>query len=340
MAQATDKKTYPAIDGLRAIAAIGILMMHIAANTNYQIEGYIYKNIIPSFTDFTFLFMLISAFGMCCGYYEKVRSANISYDDFYAKRFKKILPFFALLVLIDVIISPSLSALYDAFADITLLFGFLPEAGNIQVIGVGWFIGLCFVFYLCFPFFCTLIKNKKCAWTAFAISLVYNLACAEHFGVGRNNILYSACYFLAGGLIYLYKNELEELAQKRGVRLIMLTAVAVGAVAYFALGANTLTRLFLASSLLIYAVMSRGKVLQNKAAHFLSGISMEIYLSHMVIFRVVEKLGLHQIIKNGWLQYFITVAVVLAGAIIFSTLAQKLIAFAEKSISRRINKID
>ena len=155
-------KAYGAIDGLRTIAAIGILMMHVASNTNYEIPGRIYGTVIPSFTNFVFLFMTISAFGMCCGYYERIRDNQISFDDFYGKRFKKILPFFAALVLLDIVISPSRDALYEAFADVTLLFGFLPNAGNISVIGVGWFIGLIFVFYLCFPFFCCLIKNKKC----------------------------------------------------------------------------------------------------------------------------------------------------------------------------------
>ena len=67
-----EKKHYGAIDGLRAIAAIGIVMMHMGVNNNYEIGGYIYNKIIPSFTNFVFLFMVISAFGMCCGYYEKI----------------------------------------------------------------------------------------------------------------------------------------------------------------------------------------------------------------------------------------------------------------------------
>ena len=36
-----EKKHYGAIDGLRAIAAIGIVMMHMGANNNYEIGGYI-----------------------------------------------------------------------------------------------------------------------------------------------------------------------------------------------------------------------------------------------------------------------------------------------------------
>lgn len=168
------KEYYGAIDGLRTIACIGIVLMHMEANNSYSISGFIYDSMIPSFTNFVFLFMIVSAFGMCCGYYEKVINKKISFNDFYGNRFKKILPFFGLLVLLDIVMSPSIDALYEAFADLTLLFGFLSGVGNITVIGVGWFLGLIFVFYICFPFFCVLLQSKRRAWMAFVISLIYN----------------------------------------------------------------------------------------------------------------------------------------------------------------------
>ena len=73
-----EKRHYGAIDGLRMIAAFGIAMMHIRANSNYEIAGYVYKQVIPSFTNFVFLFMTVSAFGMCCGYYDKILSEGQS----------------------------------------------------------------------------------------------------------------------------------------------------------------------------------------------------------------------------------------------------------------------
>lgn len=209
------KERYNIIDSLRATACIGIMMMHMRVNNDYEIAGLIYNTVIPSLTDFVFLFMVVSAFGMCCGYYEKVINQTISLSDFYLKRFKKIWPFFAILVLIDVIMSPSISSLYEAFADLTLLFGFLPNAGDISVIGVGWFLGLTFIFYLCFPFFCVLLSTKKRAWITFLISLIYNFVCVNYFDVSRKNILYSACFFVAGGLIYLYRQELSKLGPYR-----------------------------------------------------------------------------------------------------------------------------
>lgn len=66
---------------------------------------------------------------------------------------------------------------------------------------------------------------------------------------------------------------------------------------------------------------------------------MEIYLSHMVIFRVIEKLGLNQIIGNGCIQYIVTVGIVLCGTILFSVVMKKMIGLAEKKfVEIRIRK--
>lgn len=45
----------------------------------------------------------------------------------------------------------------------------------------------------------------------------------------------------------------------------------------------------------------------------------------MVIFRVIERLGLNRMIGDSWLQY--AVIVVLAGAIVFAVVMQKIIEF-------------
>ncbi|MDO4326871.1 MAG: acyltransferase family protein [bacterium] len=246
-----EKKRYGAIDGLRMIAAFGIVMRHMQANNNYEIGGFVYDTIIPSLTDFVFLFMVVSAFGMCCGYRDKVLANQLNLTDFYSKRYKKILPFFGILVLLDVVMSHSVSSIYEGFADLTLLFGFLPN--TITVIGVGWFIGLIFIFYLIFPFFCVLLENKKRAWAAFGISLIYNFACVNYFDVGRTNILYSGCFFIAGGLIYLYREEISRVSQWAAWMLAICCAVL-----YYCIGGNTCTYLMVSCSLLICAVTNSG----------------------------------------------------------------------------------
>lgn len=246
------QKRYDAIDGLRTIACLGIVLMHVRANGDYAVSGFVFEKLIPSFTNFVFLFMVISAFGMCCGYYGKVVNNRISVNDFYSKWFKKILPFFAVLVILDMLISPSLNALYEAFADLTLLFGFLPNAGNITVIGVGWFIGLICVFYLVFPCYCWLIGNKKRAWISFGTSLIYNFACASYFEVGRNNILYSGCFFLAGGLVYLYREQIEKIATR--FKWVVLAGITGTAAVYYAVSSSVPVMLILCCLMLSYAL--------------------------------------------------------------------------------------
>ena len=62
---------------------------------------------------------------------------------------------------------------------------------------------------------------------------------------------------------------------------------------------------------------------------------MEIYLSHMVIFRVVEKLKLNRILGNGWLQYIAISVLVIAGATVFAVVMQKTIGKAVEIINMR-----
>lgn len=52
----------------------------------------------------------------------------------------------------------------------------------------------------------------------------------------------------------------------------------------------------------------------------------------MVVFRLVEKMKLNIMFGNGWLQYFITVILVLVGAACFSVIVKKFIEIAEKKL--------
>ncbi len=56
----------------------------------------------------------------------------------------------------------------------------------------------------------------------------------------------------------------------------------------------------------------------------------------MVIFRVVERMGLNTIIGNGWVQYAVTVVIVLVGAVIFSVIVKKILDWLWGKVSSQM----
>ena len=345
---ATKSDRYEGIDGLKACAIIGIALMHVLTNGKYEMGGFVFERLIPSFTNLVFLFMMVSGFGMCCGYYQKIVDQKISIEDFYKKRYIKIWPYFALLCALDFIMSPSKESLFEVFANLTLCQGLLPNA-HITVIGVSWTLAVIFVFYMLFPFFCFLIGNKKRAWGVAAATLVFNWLCGTYFfdenhivdalSVGftpRLNIVYDAIYFIAGGLVFLYRKELAEFASK--YKVVASVILLIATVAYFALGSSTFTLLFFCVAALVYTLgCNRGGVLVNPVAKFLGGICFEIYLCHMVIYRVLEKLHLVHLFGNGLLAYIFTAVAVICGSVVFSVCAKWFLNKIETFLKERVN---
>lgn len=247
----TKAERYEGIDGLKAYAIIGIALMHVLANGEYELGGFVFDRMIPAFTNLVFLFMMVSGFGMCCGYYQKIVDRKISMEEFYSKRYIKIWPYFALLCALDFVISPSKNSMYEVFANLTLCQGLLPNA-NISVIGVSWTLAVIFVFYMLFPFFCFLLENKKKAWIVAVAALIFNFVSSNYFNAERKNIVYDAIYFIAGGLIFLYRKELADFASKH--KVIAGAILLVATVAYFVLGSSTVTMLFFCVAALVYTI--------------------------------------------------------------------------------------
>lgn len=315
----TQVERYKGLDGLKAYAILGIALMHVLANGEYTIEGFVFEQLIPAFTNLVFLFMMVSGFGMCCGYYKKIIDRRITMEEFYVKRYMKIWPYFALLCLLDFVVSPSKESLFEVFANLTLCQGLLPNP-NISVIGVSWTLAVIFVFYMLFPFFCFLIGNKKRAWGVAIVALIFNWLCGLYFNAGRTNILYDAIYFIFGGLIFLYRQELSEFA----IRYKVLTGIILLAtvIAYFMIGASTLTMLAFCIAALVYTIGCKQGILVNPIANFLGSISFEIYLCHMVIYRILEKLHLLYLFGNGLQAYIFTAVLVICGSVVFSICAK------------------
>ena len=317
------QKRYEAIDGLRTFSCLGIVAMHVLGNGEYPLGGWLFNKFIPSLTNLVFLFMTISAFGMCCGYFEKCVKRELDVNMFYSKRYLKILPFFAVLCLLDFFMSPSVSSLYETFANLTLCFGLIPNA-NISVIGVGWFLGVVFAFYLLFPFFCFLLNNKKRAWISFLVAYVMNYLCAHYFKAERTSIVYCFVFFIVGGMVYLYRDKLlsiKYLTAISGVGLVIFVVLF-----YLQSSSNVLIMILVNVFTLLCAISLSGtNILNNKVTRFMGAISFEIYLCHMIVFRIYEKLNLIYLTSNDYINYFVAIIAVIMGSTLFAYTGKKLI---------------
>ena len=269
---------------------------------------------------------------MCCGYYEKFKNQKISVNEFYNKRYLKILPFFALLVLLDLAVSlmfdgkVTVGKIYEAFANLTLMFGFYTQSG-MSVIGVGWTLGVIFGFYILFPFFVYLTWTKRRAWMNLLITTVISYISEVYFGVGGSLCFQWLCYFVAGGLIYLYRDKLGGLVKNTRVGIIVtvLGFILVYVVKIPWDGAlvvilGTSKKMMGFSLMVIGALCVDTKLWCNSVSKFISSVSLEIYLAHMMVFRVIEKVGLTRIAGESVLSYTIVCGLTIGGVVLFAAL--------------------
>lgn len=292
--------------------------------------------VIPWFTDFTLLFMVISAFSMCCGYYERIKTGAITPAQFYSKRYQRTWPFFAMMVCIAFVMEPSWGTFCQAFADLTMCFNLLPNP-QIDVVGVGWFLGTVFTFYMLFPFFTYLLDNKRRGWLTLLLSLLFCYVGIDYFeNTSKVNIIYSAPFFIAGGIVYLYREQLRRIVEAHTVITLLLALALTWALLAFDTSALfVIPSVVVFTAWLIYAIGSKDKVLNNRVVKYLSGISMEIYLCHMMFYRVVELLHIERIVGNKDALYALSVLMTLVGAICFSHIVKYKVFPVVKSIYKR-----
>ena len=348
------KDKYTSLDGLRAYAALGILIMHVQANVPVRPEGgFLYDTFIPSLTHFVYLFIVISAFGLCCGYYDKFKVGAIKPNEFYLKRYKRLLPFFALLVFIDTVVphapnkyeleqmaagsvvtgfTATLHSLYDAFAELTLAFNLLPNPS--PPIGVAWFLGLIFLFYMIFPFFVFMMENKRRAWISLGLCYLFSFMAVDYFltdkfinwEMTRHSIVYDAPFLGLGGIIFLYKDKVTELVSCHKW-IVLILCLGLTCIYWFVPQSNggfafVVIMSVITSSWLCYAIGTNGTVLNNRIVSYLSSISLEIYLCHMACYKVVGFMHLPNYIDNIYLVYWLSCILTLCVAVAFSHVAK------------------
>lgn len=304
-------KRYENIDCLRALSCIAIIIMHVRANAEYLISDNV-RSVVQTWTWLVYLFLIISGFSMCCGYYEKVVNGTIDIEQFYLKRFKKTIPFFACLVVLAVVTEHTLEGLFEGVMEVTLAYGLLPN-NNMSILGVCWTLGVIFLFYMLFPYFVFLLKNKKRAWMTLIITLIINQICTQYFFTEkfvidsftpRHSFLFCTPFFVGGGVLFLYREKIEEFISKHRYPMFIVCLITnlgwyICPHSIVGIDLFTIESLILFTLWLSYAISVKSHFMNNRVMKYIGSISMEMYLAQMIVFRVLEKLKLLYILGHG-----------------------------------------
>lgn len=346
------KKRYENLDGLRAIACMGIAAMHLYCTQGYLMDGIVHR-IILSWALFVILFMMLSGFGICAGYLRKFSDGSISLEAFYARRFSKILPFFAVTTVLGVAAERSFRGVLEGIMELSLLFGLLPNSNCFNVNGVCWTLGTIFAFYLLFPFVSVLLKSRKRAWMALAALMLIQVLCGSLFMqepivvegyIGRTSVLYSLAFFLAGGLIYLCREEIEGFVRKHQW-IVLLACLAVTIIYYLTpdvIGnyfAADFKAMVMFAGWSIYAIGARSFILNNRLMKLIADSSMEIYLSHMIVIKGMSVLGITELMDKNAISFILMFLVLMVGTGLFVKIVKLMTAWLGKQVEKRIERV-
>ena len=351
-------KRYENLDGLRAISCMGIVAMHLYTTAGYAGESGLLDTVISSWALLVIPFMMLSGFGICAGYLERFQAGKISLETFYARRYSKVLPFFLVTTLIGVIAEHSLRGIAEGIIELSLVFGFLPNNSNcFNVNGVCWTLGTIFAFYLLFPFISVLLKNKKRAWMAFAASVMIQLLCETLFMtedfvlesyINRTNVLYSMPFFLAGGLLYIFREDIQHFVsgniksersnqqansehkwciyhKGRNQRQYCILLVCILATVFYYIMPDAIFDIsisdqktaFVFSLWSIYAIGAKSVVLSNRILNVIAKYSMEIYLSHMIVLKALRMLRATEIMEKNVMSFLAMFALLMVMTVAF-----------------------
>lgn len=194
---------YPALDALRAVAALCVIVYHAVLLNGIGIPE-IAKVFVYRFGLAVPLFYALSAFSLAVGYYGRLRTG----DDLirYAlRRYFRIAPLFYVLIPIWIAVTGfkygQITTPFQVFANLTFLFGFMPGIHE-SLVWAGWSIGVEMIFYALLPLVLLAARGVGSSLALYAASLVVAVAFQAWIGpdgsYGYMNIVTHLPHFMAG----------------------------------------------------------------------------------------------------------------------------------------------
>ena len=328
------------IDGLKGIGAFIIAFIW-----HYQHFGPLDTNPLGNVFKLSYywgwwmvdFFFILSGFGMMLGYGKRIIDREISFKDYFVKRFKKLYPLFfvtTIVILILQIIYKQKAGtyfineymdVYHVIQNLLCLQGGLLGT-EISLNGPAWCISIFLLCYILFYFVMYRVKGKRHALYVFCFAAILGAALV---GSGLSFPLLNdlvgrgvSCFSVGVILAYLYENREQFNSQKLGICCLVFLIVIFLILRFIEpslSGDQVFLMTFGIGPMLVLCtafIPLMNKVMGNPVLKWLGAISMDIYLWHFPIqcaIRTIDiYLGLYPdyTTKLVWLIYvIITIAV-------------------------------
>ena len=326
----TKADRYPYLSALRGLAALWVVMVHVAHMPNPKMAlPWWLQTFVGSGVMGVNLFFLVSAFSLCLTM-PKHENEERPYLGFLLRRFFRIAPLFYLMIILTYFLGIFPLSWKRVLANVSFGFNFIPGTGyQTSVVLAGWTIGVEMAFYLMFPFIYARTRSVVLAIRALVIALVVATVFLSVIGslvADRQEYVDQSIFgltpmFMFGIIAFYVVPIAAEWKNKRAIGAALLMSVPlqfyiiVREIVPF--GAPLYWQGPMFGCLLIGLYLFPIKPLVNAATVWLGNISYSLYLVHspivfllFPIYRRLESFKLSQIETYG-LAFGITLLLVI-----------------------------
>ena len=130
-------------------------------------------------------------------------------------------------------------------------------------------------------------------------------------------------HFLSGGgIVYLNREAIKKFVER--IKWLWLAECICLTILWywvpevvFKVDVTMLKNLVLFMVWIMYVISINSKILNNKVMKYISGISLELYLAQMIVFRILEKIHGLYLLGCGWDGFILSWIIIVAGLIVF-----------------------
>ncbi len=296
MQSIADKQIYrPYIDGLRGLAVLSVLGVHLP--TNFHFPGL--EPLVAAGARGVQLFFLLSAFTLFRSSKNKYQKEASPRRNFYIRRFFRIMPLWWISTLVYAIADGR--SLANTIPSIFMYFGFIRFDPVSEAFPLGWSIFVEETFYILLPLIFVFISDIKKAFVFFVtlsvLSVVW-IKTAALFGIPSTNYFISLFPIaqwpcLALGILIYFISEHPEFDAKflKNVKLMRWTEAAALLMVCFLYSSNFLVMTIPLALFFLLSISARtlsGKIARLGIIRQFGICCYSIYLFHIVLIRYLE----------------------------------------------------